>query len=180
MSLTRGGAFLLVLGALLVTGSVAASRSASGLAQPSATSAGCKNVGWIAAFTPHAPQASLRLAGAAKSCSCPVKACTKVSRDQYLFVDERMDSGGGKITFKSVVKGVPNLTCIMPNKTSGVIYPSDIHLGQADHAVLELLAGGISCQVEQGTVAQGRLERGLHRQQHRSSRSRASRTRCSA
>ena len=155
MSLRRGSAVVLVLGALLVTGSVAASRSTSGLALPSATSAGCKNVGWIASFAAHAPQASLRLGGAAKSCSCPVKACTKVARNQYLFVDERMDSGGGKITFKSVVKGVPNLTCIMSDRTSGVIYPSDMRLGQADHAVLELLAGGISCQVEQGPWRKG-------------------------
>ena len=88
----------------------------------------------------------------------------QVARNQWLFQDETMVSGGGKITFKSVVKGVPNLTCIVSNKTSDVIYPRVITWA-AERAVLSLRRRDV-VPGRAGTVAQGRHERGLHRPQH--------------
>jgi streptogramin lyase len=141
---------LLVLGAMVVAGSAALSRSGSGLAQPRAASAACKNVGWIAELKRGAPVAYLRLAGASSSCTCPGKRCTRVARNQNLFENETMFSGGGKITFKSVVKGAPNLTCILAKTSIDVIYPAGIPTGPGERAILKVNFGATSCQVEQG------------------------------
>lgn len=67
-----------------------------------------------------------------------------------------MYSGGGKLTFRSTVKGVPTLTCTMPRNSKSIIYPKAIALSSPkDHAVLELESGGVSCQVEQGQWRKG-------------------------
>jgi hypothetical protein len=137
---------MLVLGALLVWG---AAGSESGLALPQAASAGCKDVGWIAELRTAAPQAYVRLAGAGKACACPGSKCANVARNQRLFENETMFSGGGKITFKSVVKGVPNLTCIVSKKSQDVIYPR-VPTRPNERAVLRVVDGATSCQVEQG------------------------------
>ena len=154
MTLSRGFALALVLGAVLVTSSAALSRSADGSASPSAAS-GCKNVGWIAELSKRVPGAYLRLAGASKSCSCPVKECARVAQDQSLFESELLFSGGGKITFKSVVPGAPNLTCIIAGKSKDIIYPRFRLSSSSDHAVLQLLSGATSCQVGRGDAKPG-------------------------
>jgi streptogramin lyase len=61
-----------------------------------------------------------------------------------------MFSGGGRITFKSVVKGAPNLTCIVGRNSDDVIYPADIPTGPGERAVLQVYYGATSCQVEKG------------------------------
>jgi streptogramin lyase len=67
-----------------------------------------------------------------------------------------MYSGGGKLTFKSVVKSAPSLTCIMSNKTVGIIYPSSVKLHSSrDHALLKLVRGATTCQVAQGDAGTG-------------------------
>ena len=123
-------ALLLVLGALLAAGVAVLARGASGLDRTPAANAACKEVGWIAAVHGAAPKPSLRLAGASKACACPGGNCSKVAKKQRLFANETMISGGGKITFKSVVTGVPNLTCIVSSKSRNVIYPQSAHEGQ--------------------------------------------------
>jgi streptogramin lyase len=143
--------YAIVLAAVLVTSSAALSRATGGgSALPRAASSGCRNVGWIADLSPRVPRAYLRLVGPSKSCVCPTKKCARVARDQYLFENEIMFSGDGKITVKSVVKGVPNLTCILPKGSQYVIYPTVAMRSPNDHAVLQLISGAISCQVEQG------------------------------
>ena len=140
---TRSVAILLALGAILVAGSAALSRSGSGLALPEATSAGCKNVGWIAKLNPRAPHAYLRLAGTSKSCTCPGKGCARLAKYQHLFANETIFSGGGTIKFKSVVKGVPNMTCIVARNSTDVIYPQ-ASMGPRDRAVLQVVSGATS------------------------------------
>ena len=147
--MSRRFGLVLVLGALLVGGTVVLSRSGSGLAVPLAASAGCKDVGWIAELGLAAPQPYLRLADPAKACSCPGKKCASVARNQRLFENETMFSGGGRITFKSVVPGVPNLTCIVSRKSRDVIYPQ-LPTRPNERAVLRVVLGATSCQVEQG------------------------------
>src|ERR1051325_7412694 len=134
---SRRVAFALVLGALLAGGAGALSRSGSGLALPQAASAGCKEIGWIADLHQAAPQAYLRLAGAAKTCTCRGHKCANIARNQRLFANETMFSGGGKITFKSVVSGVPNLTCIVARKSKDVVYPK-LATRPNDRAVLRI------------------------------------------
>jgi streptogramin lyase len=134
---------LLVLGALFVGSSAAPSRSES--------VAACKNVGWIAELQAASPQAFLRLAG--KSCRCSTN-CARVARNQRLYQNETMSSGGGSITFKSVVPGSPNLTCIAPRGAKDVLYPKK-RVGSHDRAVLQILAGATSCQVEAGPLQSG-------------------------
>ena len=142
---------LLTLGVVVVAGAASLSRSGSGLAEPQGTSAACKNVGWIAEPRKGgAPFAHLRLAGASASCKCAGKGCARVKRTQNLFENETMFSGGGKITFKSVVKGAPNLTGIAAKKSIDVIYPAQVPTGPGERAVLQVLYGATSCQVEQG------------------------------
>jgi streptogramin lyase len=140
---------VLALGALLVGGAAALSQSGSGLALSSATLAGCKDVGWIAAPNKSVPQARLRLAGTTKACACPGKNCATVAQNQRLFENETMYSGGGRITLKSVVAGVPNLTCILSSKSQDVIYPQ-VPTRPNERAVLQIVGGATSCQVEQG------------------------------
>ena len=140
---------LLTLGVVVVAGAASLSRSGSGLAEPQGTSAACKNVGWIAELRKGAPVASLRLAGATASCKCHGKGCARIARNQNLFANETMFSGGGKITFKSVVKGTPNLTCIVAKNSIDVIYPAGL-TGPGERAVLKVYYGATSCQVEQG------------------------------
>src|SRR5207248_1814762 len=65
-----------------------------------------------------------------------------------------MFSGGG-ITFKSVVHGVPNLTCIVSRKSRDVIYPR-VTLGKKARAVLQVVSGATSCQVESGQYQAGK------------------------
>ena len=144
-------ALLLVLGALLVAGLAVLSRSGSGLALAQAASAGCKEVGWIAEVRKAPPQAYLRVADAAKGCACPGGKCSNVAKNQRLFANETMFSGGGKITFKSVVTGVPNLTCIVSPKSRNVIYPQ-VPTRPSERAVLRVVGGATSCQVERGDV----------------------------
>jgi hypothetical protein len=146
--MSRRFALAFVLGALIVGGAAVLSRSGSGLALPQAR-ADCKGVGWIAEVRMAAPQAYLRLAGAAKACACPGNKCANIALNQRLFENETMFSGGGKITFKSVVTGVPNLTCIVSRKSQDVIYPQ-VPTRPNERAVLRIAGGATSCQVEQG------------------------------
>jgi streptogramin lyase len=140
---------LLVLSGLVAVGVAVLARGASGLDRPQAVNAGCQSVGWIAAVHSAAPKPSLKLAGAPKGCPCPGGNCSKVAKNQRLFANETMSSGGGKITFKSVVKGVPNLTCIVSSKSRNVIYPQ-LATRPNERAVLRVVGGATSCQVEQG------------------------------
>ncbi len=55
-----------------------------------------------------------------------------------------------------MVKGAPNLTCIIPDKSKDIIYPDVSMHSPKDHAVLRLLSGATSCQVEQGQWKPGR------------------------
>lgn len=126
-------ALVLVLAAIFLGSSAAPSRSGS--------VAACKNVGWIADVRAAAPQAYLQLAGA----SCP----TRVVRNQHLFENETIVSGGGTITLKSTVPGVPNLTCIVPSGSQAVLYPT-LRKRMQGRAVLWLQSGATSCQVEAG------------------------------
>ena len=149
--MTRRLTIVLVLGAILVAGSAALSRSGSGLASPQAASAGCKKVGWIAEH-PKGTHAYLRLAG----CKCPAKGCSRVAKEQDLYANETMFSGaGGKITFKSVGKGVPNLKCIVSSNSKNVIYPQASD-GPEEEAVLQVISGATSCQVGTGQFQPGK------------------------
>jgi len=154
---TRSLVILLALGAILLTGPAALSRSGSGAARSEPTSARCQHIGWIAQVSPRMRHAYLRLAGAAKSCTCPGKNCTRLSRGQHLFANETIFSGGGKITFKSVVKGVPNLTCIVSSNSTNIIYPR-VTTRPQDRAVLQLVSGATSCQVAQGAYQKGKKD----------------------
>jgi streptogramin lyase len=140
---------VLVLGVLLLACVAALSGSKSGLSRSQSAVAGCKGVGWIAELRIASPRASLRLTRAAKACVCPHRKCATVARNQRLFQNETMFSGGGKITFKSVVTGVPNLTCIVSRKSQDVIYPQ-VATRANERAVLRVVLGATSCQVEQG------------------------------
>jgi hypothetical protein len=139
---------VLVLGVLLLASVAALSGSRSGLSLSHSAGAGCKGVGWIAELRIASPRASLRLTRAAKACVCPHRKCA-AARNQRLFQNETMSSGGGKITFKSVVTGVPNLTCIVSRKSQDVIYPQ-VATRANERAVLRVVLGATSCQVEQG------------------------------
>lgn len=145
-------AIVLVLGALVATSSAALSEGTSASAAPKTTSANCKQVGWISSVSRKVRRARLTLAKASKSCVCPGRKCTRVSRNQRLFRDEELRSGTGRITFKSRVKGVASFTCKMPRNATNVIYPSSVDLGgpPSEHPVLHLKSGATSCQVEQG------------------------------
>lgn len=143
-------AIVLVLGAVVATSSAALSQRTSASAVSNTTNANCKQVGWISSVSRNVHRARLTLAKASKSCDCPGKNCTRVSRGQYLFGNEELRSGFGTITFKSKVRGVASLTCKMPRKATSVIYPK-VRLGSPnEHAVLHLKSGATSCQVEQG------------------------------
>jgi streptogramin lyase len=146
---SRRFAVSLVLGALLVGGVAVASRNASGFDLPQAANAKCKEVGWLSQVHGASPQPYLRLSGAPKGCTCRGGDCSKVTKDQPLFENETMVSGGGKITFKSVVPGVPNLTCIVSKGSRNVIYPQ-MRTRANERAVLRVVGGATSCQVEQG------------------------------
>jgi streptogramin lyase len=145
----RSRRFLIVLGVLAAAGAAVLLRSGSGFGLSESASAGCKDVGWIAELHAAAPQATLRLARKAKGCGCPRGKCATVARDQRLFARETMLTGGAKITFKSVVEGVPNLTCIVSRKSQDVIYPQ-VPTRANERAVLRVVLGATSCQVEQG------------------------------
>jgi streptogramin lyase len=146
-------ALLLVLSALVVAGVAVGvavgSRGAGGLDLTQAANAGCKKVGWIAQVHRAPSQPHPRLAGVPKGCACPGGNCSKVAKGQWLFANETMLSGGGRITFKSVVKGVPNLTCIVARNSQNVIYPQ-LGTEPNERAVLRVVGGATSCQVEQG------------------------------
>jgi streptogramin lyase len=142
-------ALLLLLGALVVAGVAVGSRGAGGLDLTPVANAGCKKVGWIAQVHRAASQPYPRLAGVPKGCACPGGNCSKVAKGQWLFANETMFTGGGKITFKSVVPGVPNLTCIVTSKSRDVVYPQ-LRTRPNERAVLRVVGGATSCQVEQG------------------------------
>src|SRR5262249_2757881 len=120
--------------------------------EASSQSSQCKRVGWIAGLKPRGSGATLRLAATYATCSCPPSTkCALVRKDQILFPDEQLFSGAGQLTFKSAVKYAPALTCIMSNKTRGVIFPSGMTFASPTaHAFLELIRGAVSCQVAQG------------------------------
>lgn len=140
---------VLMLGALLVGSVAVVSRGAGGLDLTQAANAGCKKVGWIAQLHRAASQPYPRLAGVPKGCACPGGNCSKVAKGQWLFANETMFTGGGKITFKSVVPGVPNFTCIVTSKSQNVVYPQ-LRTRPNERAVLRVVGGATSCQVEQG------------------------------
>jgi streptogramin lyase len=142
-------ALLLVLGPLLVGSAAAPSRSGSGVARPQAATGGCKDVGWISWLRIAAPRAHLQPAGTAKACACPGSKCANAVRKQRLFERETIFSGGGRITFKSVVAGVPTLTCVLEKKTRDVIYPKWRTILN-ERAVLRIVVGATSCRVEHG------------------------------
>lgn len=145
----RSFALVLLLGVLLAGSTAVPTKSGSSLARPAAASAPCRDVGWIAELHSASPQAHLRLAGAAAACTCRGAACGHVTRNQRLFENETMFSGGGAITFKSVVTGVPSLTCIVSRTSQDVIYPR-VPTRPNERAVLQVVGGATSCQVEQG------------------------------
>jgi streptogramin lyase len=147
MSVSRR--FVIVLGLLVFAGAAVLARGGSGLGRGVSPNAACKDVGWIAELHSAAPKAALRLAGGAKACACPNRPCASVKQDQRLFERETILTGGGKITFKSVVEGVPNLTCIVSSKSRDVIYPQ-VGVRPNERAVLRVVLGATSCQVEQG------------------------------
>ena len=156
MRTSRGVVLMLTLGTLLAVVPAALSRSTGELIRPTSASGRCTSVGWIAGLTARAPRASLVLAKASKSCSCRLKPCAKPRRNQILFADERMSSGGGRFTFKSAATGAPTLTCIMSNRTVGVLFPSTVKFqSRIDHVVLKIVRGATSCQVGQGSAENG-------------------------
>ena len=101
-------------------------------------------------------RAHLKLATTSKSCACPAKKCTRVSRGQRLFRNEELYSGSGKITFKSSVKGIASLTCIMLRNATNILYPSIVFRFPGQYAVLHVQSGATSCQVERGPWARGK------------------------
>jgi streptogramin lyase len=143
-------AVLVVVSGLLAVSVAVLARGASGIDRPETVNAACKDVGWIAAVHSAVSKPSWKLSGAPKGCACPSKNCSKVAKDQRLFANETMSSGGGRITFKSTVKGVPHLTCIVSSKSQNIIYPQDPAIVRGARAVLKVLGGATSCQVEQG------------------------------
>ena len=158
-----GLACALVFGAVALTSSVAlsegpsASHASNTVSRPGASVASstptgkCTKVGWVSTVSERRRRAHLRLSRASKSCVCPGGKCTRLARGQHLFGDEELYSGGGKITFKSSVRGIASLTCKMPRNATNVIYPSSANFKDPNtHAVLHLKSGATSCQVEQG------------------------------